>query len=310
MPITRFEDETGANLSTIEKVLLTEHKDELSNTGTSYVNWSIKKQFTDDKKEIFNGKEITYNLFTFSFIQIPMGLTIDDDSVTTRTGFIIPYEVNGKVKYIIDKNSSALTIIRKMLLYTKNGAVKKSNIKFVPDEFVWMISRVYNGENILEGGSDNLGNVVLNSIRGFKGDTEDSLTTISAEGESVMNIISTLSFLIESKNLHQISIDFSYRKHTNVGITLNNRESIFVWEERYTGELLQSGFYERISKIILLLYTEVIPIITQNYQDDEDSNAWNQSKCIEFLQNVANELSEKVKSRIEDLKNSPEQLRL
>ena len=142
-----------------------------------------------------------------------MGLTIDDDSVTTRTGFIIPYEVNGKVKYIIDKNSSALTIIRKMLLYTKNGAVKKSNIKFVPDEFVWMISRVYNGENILEGGSDNLGNVVLNSIRGFKGDTEDSLTTISAEGESVMNIISTLSFLIESKNLHQISIDFSYRKH-------------------------------------------------------------------------------------------------
>ncbi|WP_302751823.1 hypothetical protein [Ruminococcus sp.] len=68
--------------------------------------------------------------------------------------------------------------------------------------------------------------------------------------------------------------------------------------------------YERIAKIILLLYTEVIPIIIQNYQNDVDLNMWNPNKCIEFLQNVANELSKKVASRIEDLRARPEQLSL
>ena len=94
-------------------------------------------------------------------------------------------------------------------------------------------------------------NLVINIIRGFKGDTEDSLTTISAEGESVMNIISTLSFLIESKNLNQINIDLAYRNHTNIGVTLNNKSTVFVSEERYIGELLQEHtYFERIAEIM------------------------------------------------------------
>ena len=100
-----------------------------------------------------------------------------------------------------------------MLFYTGKGEVIKSSLPFTADKFVWMISKIYSGENVLEGGSEFLENLTISTIRGFKGDTEDSLTTISAEGESVMNIISTLSFLIESKNLNQINIDFAYRTH-------------------------------------------------------------------------------------------------
>lgn len=311
MQITRWTNETEANLEQVEKLLLSVHKDEQSDTSTGYVNWSIEKQFSNNKMETFNGKTVTYNLFTFSVDQIPAGFGLDDDSVLKKTGFIIPYEINGKVKYIIDKNSGALTLIRKMLFYTGKFKVLKSSIPFSADKFVWMISKIYKGENVLEGGSEFLDDLTISTIRGFKGDTEDSLTTISAEGESVMNIISTLSFLIESKNLNQINIDFAYRTHTNIGITLNNRNTIFVSEDRYTGELLQNNTnYERIAKIILLLYTEVIPIIIQNYQNDVDLNMWNPNKCIEFLQNVANELSKKVASRIEDLRARPEQLSL
>ena len=69
-------------------------------------------------------------------------------------------------------------------------------------------------------------------------------------------------------------------------------------------------YYERIAEIILVLYTEVLPIIIQNYQNDVDSNLWNQGRCIEFLQQVANDLSTKVESRINDLKERPEQLNL
>lgn len=309
MQITRWADQTGSDLEKIEEILLSVHNDEQSDTSTGYVNWLIEKQFEHNKTEVFNGKNIKYNLFTFSVDQIPVGLGLDDDSVSKKTGFIIVYEINGKVKYIIDKNSGALTLIRKMLFYTGKGEVVKSGLPFTADKFVWMISKIYSGENILEGGSEFLDNLTISTIRGFKGDTEDSLTTITAEGESVMNIISTLSFLIESKNLNQINIDFEYRTHTNIGVTLNNRNTVFLSEDRYIGELIQnSTYYERVAKIILVLYTEIIPIVIQNYQNDVDSNMWNQSKCIEFLQDVANELSKKVDSRIEDLRERPEQL--
>lgn len=197
-----------------------------------------------------------------------------------------------------------------MLFYTGKGEIIKSSLPFTADKFVWMISKIYSGENVVEGGSELLDNLTISTIRGFKGDTEDSLTTISAEGESVMNIINTLSFLIESKTLNQINIDFAYRTHTNIGVTLNNRNTVFLSEDRYTGELIQNTYYERVPKIILLLYTEIIPIVIRNYQNDVDLNMWNQSKCIEFLQDVANKLSEKVASRIEDLRARSEQLNL
>ena len=311
MQITRWIDETETSLKEVENKLLSIHNDEQSNVSTGYVNWVIEKKFCESKKDIFNGKNIEYNLYTFSVDQIPVGVEKEDDAVTKKTGFIIAYEVNGKVRYIIDRNSGAMTLIRKMLFYTGKGEIIKSKLPFTADKFVWLISKVYSREYVLEGGSEFLENLTINAIRGFKGDTEDSLTTIIAEGESVMNIISTLSFLIESKNLNQINMDLAYRTHTNIGVTLNNRNTVFVSDERYTGELLQdSTHYELIAKIILILYTEIMPIIIQNYQNDIDSNIWNQGECIEFLQRVADNLGEKVSSRIADLKARPEQLNL
>lgn len=311
MQITRWTDETETTIQEVEKKLLSTHRDEQSDTSTGYINWYIEKQFSENKKGTFNGKNIEYNLFTFSVDQIPVGVEIDDDTVTKRTGFLIVYVVSDKVRYIINRNSGAMTLIRKMLFYTGKGEVVENKLPFTEDKFVWLISKVYNSENILECGNDYLENLAINTIRGFKGDTEDSLTKISAEGESVMNIISTLSFLIESKNLNQINMDLAYRNHTNIGVTLNNKSIVIVEEDRYSGELLQNHtYYERIAEIILVLYTEMLPIIIQNYQNDVDANLWNQGRCIEFLQQVAGDLSTKVESRINELKKRPDQLKL
>lgn len=304
-------DTTETSISDVENKLLTVHPDEISDTATGYANWDIQKIFDDNKEDIFNGKKVTYNVYTYSVDQIPPGVARDDDSVIKRTGFVIVYETSGKIKYIIDKNSGAQALLRKMLFYAGRGEVTKNGIAFTADKFVWIISKVYAGTNVFESGSEFLDNVTVDTIRGFKGDTEDSLTTITAEGESVMNIISTLSFLIESKNLNQINLDVAYRDHTNIGVTLNNKNTVTVFEDRYTGVLLQNtSRYEMLSKMILTLYTEIIPIMYQSYQNDIEANAWNQGRCVEFLQQVASDLSIKVNSRIDDLKARPEQLNL
>ena len=85
MQITRWTDQTGSDLEKIEEILLSVHNDEQSDTSTGYVNWLIEKQFEYNKTEVFNGKNVKYNLFTFSVDQIPVGLGLDDDSVSKKT---------------------------------------------------------------------------------------------------------------------------------------------------------------------------------------------------------------------------------
>lgn len=59
---------------------------------------------------------------------------------------------------------------------------------------MWLISKVYGKENTISSENEELSDLIIDSIKGFKGDTEDLLAKVSMSGESVMNIISALSF--------------------------------------------------------------------------------------------------------------------
>lgn len=308
--ITRWIDETQTNIQEVEEKLKN-IKDDLGNSNDfkRYVNWSVENKFTN--KDIFNGKEINYSLFTFSVDIISVGKSLDDeDSVSKNNGFIIVYEYLGNVRYIINRNSGAMAILRKMLGYTGKSEITISQLPFTADVFIWLISKIYTKQNNLECGSEYLSDLTINSIRGFKGDTEDSLNTIKAKGESLINITSTLSFLIESKNLNQINIDLEYKNHKNIDVVLNNQNNIILSEDKYIGEFIDKPYYERIAKVIFTLYNEIFPIISQNYQNDIESNIWSNDKCVDFLQQVADDLSVRVENRIKELRERPEQLKI
>lgn len=307
--VTRWVDEKNQALADIEMLLNKEHPDEIPETGTKYINWEIKKVFDKDKVAVFYGRQITYNYYTFSVDQIPGCEEILDDGTYTKRGFVIPYFSAGKVRYIIDKNTHAQTLLRKMLFYTGKGEIVSNALDLSGDLFVWLISKVYGKENTISSENEELSDLIINSIKVFKGDTEDLLAKVSMSGESVMNIISALSFLIESRNLNQILIALSYRNHLNIEISLNNRNTIGFDEDKYLGELIQGSREERIATCILSLYTEILPILLQKYQSDIDLNLWGQGKCVSFLQMVADDLNQKVTARIDDLIAKPEQLK-
>lgn len=307
---TRWSDEKNTDLAHVESLLLSQHPDDRSETSTSYINWVIEKQFPSNLKIQLNGKDIEFNFYSFSVDRVPAGAMDDDDLTVRRTGFVIPYVHSGKVRYIIDRNSDAQTLLRKMLFYSGKGEIVRNNLPVSGDLFVWLINKVYKGENLLESESDALKDLTIDSIRGFKGNTEDSLTKVSTSGETVMNIISSLSFLIESQNLNQITLDVAYGKHTNIEVSLSKRATIATSIDRYLGELYQKNEQEIIATVLLILYTEILPIIIQKYQIEVDATRWGQGKCVEFLQQVANDLAEKVKIRIQDLTSRPEQLRI
>lgn len=307
--VTRWVDEKTTNLADIEKLLDSPHPDEIPESGTKYINWEINKVFDKDKRDVFYGREITYNYYTFSVDQIPGGEEITDDGTYTKRGFVIPYFSSGKVRYIISKNTYAQTLLRKMLFYSGRREIFSNTLELSGDLFVWLISKVYGKENTISSENEELSDLIIDSIKGFKGDTEDLLAKVSMSGESVMNIISALSFLIESRNLNQITIALSYRNHLNIEISLNNKNTIGFDEDKYLGELVQVPRHEMIATCFLSLYMEIVPILLQKYQSDIDLNLWGQGKCVSFLEMVADDLNNKVKMRIEDLIAKPEQLK-
>ena len=204
-------DEKTTDLGEVIRLMSVDHPDETPENGTQYINWKIEKKFETNKECILNGRTIQYNYFTYSVDQIPGGAVSYDDGTYTKSGFVIPYSSAGKVRYIISRNTYAQTFLRKMLGYTGRGEIVNNSLDFTGDMFVWLISKVYSSENTILSESDNLADLNIDSIKGFKGNTEDLLAKVSMSGESVMNIISALSFLIESQNLNQVTINLSYK---------------------------------------------------------------------------------------------------
>lgn len=308
--VTRWTDECNNDFRTVEELLLRQHPDESPLSGAKYLNWKIDKVFDQNKEIVLNGRNVEYNYYTFSVDQIPGGVEDLEDGTYTRTGFLIPYKSAGKIRYIISRNTYARTLIRKMLFYTGRGEIISNPIDFTGDIFVWLISKVYSYENTIQSESESLEDLKIDSIKGFKGNTEDLLAKVSMTGESVVNILSALSFLIESQNLNQITMNLTYRNHLNIEVSLSNKNTIGFAEDKYLGELNQADREEICAVCFLTLYFEIIPIILQKYQGDVDTNMWGQGKCVEFLKRVADDLSEKIKNRIDDLNSRPEQLKL
>lgn len=306
---TRWNDEVTFDWETVENQLLGPHLDDPISEPSGYNNWVIEKKFDKNRQITLNGKTIEYNVYTYSVDQGSADGNTSEDMVVHKDGFIILYTSNGNIRYIINRNSGAQAVLRKMLFYSKKGEIKKGELPLSGDFFVWLIHKVYTGNNTIESESDFLADLKIDCVRAFKGNTEDMLTKVSAVGESVMNIISTLSFLLESHNLNQITLDIAYREHSNIEVTLSNKNTVAISPDSYLG-VECDDWYDLIAKILLTLYIEILPIMIQCYQGEIDSNLWGQGKCIDFLHQVADDLSEKVAKRVADLEEKPEQLKM
>lgn len=304
MITTRWTENGSKDLDTIIEILLDIPSNDLLNDSTAYINWNIEKKFDNNKKIQLNNRDIEYNLIKYSYDQVSPGGQPVEDRTVYKDGFIIIYWNGSHVSYIISRNSDGLKLLRKMLKYSGKNEISKNVFEIDSDFFVWLISKVYIGENIIETQNEILGNISLDTIKGFKGDTEDLLTKVSASGESVINIISTLSFLLESKNLNQIKIDLEYRKHANIELVLTNKGTISTDLLQYQGEDDTLDSDEKLSRVYLVIYIEILPILLQVYNSEKENNEWNAIKNIEFLKKVAEDLSDKVEKRIDILEGS------
>ena len=263
-------------------------------SGISRENWKIAKVFDENKSIVLLGNTLTYNVIRFSYDKIT--LYGQDANVIPQNGIIIVYSHNGTVNYIIDKNSDAKQVLRKLLSYTGRNEIDDNGFHFDSDFFLWLINRVYYTNNAIEIAEENGFELELQSIKGFSGDTEDSQTKVSASGESVMNIISTLSFFLESRKLKQIKLDLKYKTHERIELILKNG-TLEVNLKSYLGSYDEDQADERIAKLYLMAYIEIVPILIQEYRTDIENDLWNKECYVKFMNNVADTLKEKIEEK-------------
>lgn len=297
---TIWKDKTTNDLDQTIKSLVDEVKPD-EKSSIVWGDWDIHKKFDKNKEIELGGQTIKYNYISYFYSQY-YTKELKDQSKVFKSGFIIVYSNGETIYYIVDQNSYAQKLLRKLLSYNGKSEIEKSTYSFDTDFFIWLIYRVYNSNYNIEISPDDK-KLKLDAIKGFKGDTDDLQTKVTATGESVMNIISTLSFLLESNNLNQVKVDLNYSKHSNITLTLQ-KDTVCIDPNSYCGIFeTDETSEETISKLYLMVYLEILAQLRQEYYNDIDNEDWNTNVHSDFLQQVGKKLSEKIDEKTQAIKN-------
>lgn len=300
MATTRWIDTQTPILEDTITLLCDAVEDDNRELSIYWKNWRLSKAFSDHRTVKINGRDIKYNVIKYSYEQVTVVPTPGEDRVIPKSGIIIVYHSGTAINYIIDQNSQAQKMLRKLLSYTGKNEIQKNTFDFSSDFFIWLINRVYNKLYTIENTADEKMILQLDAIKGVKGDTEDFQTKVSADGEAVMNVISTLSFLLESGKLNQIKLDLSYTNHANISLNLQ-RSTVSVDRKFYQGMYEQDGDEVCMAELYLLIYLEILPILEQEYKTEIVEKTWNQGAYIQFMNSVADTLNEKIQAKISSL---------
>ena len=291
---TRWRDTVVENIDQAIQKLIDDVTEEEKVTNIIWENWSIQKCFTDNKTIKLNGKDIKFNYITYAYDQVD---TTNENKTARKDGFIIVYSTGYDVNYIIDQNSYAMKLLLKLLSYNGRNELERGNFDFSNDFFSWLIYRVYNKNCNIEVFLEKEKKLTVDTIKGIKGDTLDLQTQVTASGEAVMNIISTLAFLLESRNFNQIKLDLNYTDHSNVSLALQ-KGTVNVLMNEYSGIFEDDTPEEKIAKAYLLIYLEILPILFQEYYTDIGNDVWNEEVYKQFLKSVGETIREKIDNRI------------
>ncbi|WP_295219869.1 hypothetical protein [Ruminococcus sp.] len=201
MATTRWKDTKVDNIEKAIELIMDDIPDDDESLNISRKNWKMSKGFSDNLTVTLLGKKVDFNIINFSYDKITStGLV---ENIVPQAGFIIVYSIENQVNYIINKNSDAKLILRKMLSYTGKNEIENNSFGINSDFFLWLVNRIYYANNVIDVDGETPAVLKINAIKGFQGDTEDSQTRVSASGESVMNVISVLSFFLESRQLRK-----------------------------------------------------------------------------------------------------------
>lgn len=252
------------------------------------------------------GKSIVFSSFTWSVLQNGKRLSY----------LIIIYKDAENIGFIIEKVSGALTFLRLIAEFnetSRNDIINREYDKsvFNSELFFWIISKIYNDDaninfRLDEDKEDDIEYTLgLNSLDGLKGRTSGILNKVSTEGSDVINMLTTLSFLLESNQLTEVQLGVTYGAHSNFQIIIHLNSgikkflSIDVKEKEYFGEFLRIDTLNDVqttdklklrSALLLMVHLDFFPTLISVFKSDSASTDTRKDLTESIIEDVSSRL--------------------
>lgn len=302
---TRWVDNNFKNINeAIEQIC-----DNTKFSKKEFINWkecNFQKVFEKNKKIILNGNNIEYNYIQGSYIENSR----NTDSIRMNLKIVVYSNSDSdSIFYIINRNSDALFILRKILEYSSRNVVKSKMPEITDDFLFWLLNKIYGVNEPIETFSSDLKTLYLESIKHFSGDSQDLQTKVTARGETVMNLVSSLAFFLESQRLRNIKLELSYGRNYNINLSFINNtsnstrstSSIAIDFDNYMGELSSTDKDELYSKLTLIIYLEILPILFLTYEREIESEEWNDEAYKKFLREIGEEINKRIDKLLDEV---------
>ncbi|MCQ9293249.1 hypothetical protein NQ040_04825 [Staphylococcus cohnii] len=300
---TRWKDKENENFNKVIELLVNEEENSFNTndeTKVHYKNIVINKHSLENNIYKKESESIEFEKVDFNFTKVrPTAALINEKSESIISGYIVAYEKKSVIYYIISRHSDSKNILRNILNYTGNKEIVDNKIAVESDFIIWLIYKFYNSLNVYSINEDNQEEQTLKieSIIGFKGDAEDEISRITTDGDTVMNLISSIAFLLESRKLTSIKLKVRFNNHQKLVFKLHINGSINIDMDEYNGDFRNLEENERTAKILLLIYLEIMPLLSEWYEEDKSNNNWGNGVYNQFLDKLITDIEEKVNQK-------------
>ncbi|MGG5306924.1 hypothetical protein IGK38_001589 [Enterococcus pernyi] len=300
---TRWLNNADITLDDSINLLMTDHNGVKNDGSIKYTNIRKQKLFDQNLEIKIENLDVKYNVIDFSMNYVTPGMTTMDEQTSIIRGMIIVYTDGGRTQYIINRNTDALKLLRKLLGYTGKNEIVENKLTFSDDIFMWFVKTVFTKYNefLFTDAQQNEKSLTINSIIGVRGETKDE-NTLSAHGDTVLKLISTLSFILESNLLKQILLRLEYTGHENMELKLNDKGVVSVDIDSYSGNYEDLEENKKKAQLLLLVYLDILPKLLKVYYDEKTDGNWNVVEKNNFFELIENSLFDRLKERKEQVK--------
>lgn len=287
-------DKIGSVDTAVGCFMTNNQKDTIELRSNSYTDIKVEKVYEDVQEDTFLESTIKFNALTGSFKKITEA-SIANGDVNTVNFFVIVYERNGIISFIINRNTDAKTILRSFLGIEERDTIVNSNIELNSDMLLYFVYRVFMNKDEFSytlSSQDDL-EITVTDLIGIKGATVTS-NRLSADGDTISKLISTLSLLLEVTDLQEVCINTRVGgEHQQISMLLKENGLIGVEITDYTGSFENKPSNERRTYLLLYVYLVVLPVILSEYRGSSEDE-WGTIVINDFLQSLKDQLISKL----------------
>lgn len=259
------------------------------------LNYEVLKVFEENQTINIKETEITYNVIKYSYDIVISGQEVNPmhaERLKTTSGTVVVYSDGVRTQYLVDRarGNAALRILRIINNSEKNKIIEAQSFNIDEDFFIWLISRFMEDNRVI----DEENSISISRIIGFRGEGNQKQAILSGSGNEVMNLLSSLSFLIEMDVMTEIEIRIQQGNETFEIRFYSNKSQIDILVDNYVGDDMMLVKEEKDPKILLKTFIDLIPSIMNSYNEDVSSLDWNENSKRDFTLGLVDSVRHKL----------------